>query len=156
METRSTQYGETIDKKSTEWVPLILRILLALVVFPHGAQKLFGLFGGYGFNGTMQYFTEIIGIPWMLGFSVILLETIGALFLAMGIATRLMAFFYTLLGLGIMMVSHLQNGFFMNWYGNQEGEGVEYFLLWLGISIALVISGGGKYSVDKALLSRIG
>ncbi len=154
MEIKKTFNSEEMLKTSKEFVPLILRILLALVVFPHGAQKLFGLFGGYGFTGTMRYFTEIVGIPWVVGFLVILLETIGALLLASGLATRLLAFLYTLLGMGIMIISHLQNGFFMNWYGNQAGEGIEYFILWLAISVTLVISGGGRYSMDYLAMKK--
>ncbi|HMB64218.1 MAG TPA: DoxX family protein [Eudoraea sp.] len=150
METNISRINRAANDKLNEWVPLLLRIPLAIVVFPHGAQKLFGWFGGYGFDGTMKYFTDIVGMPWIVGLLVILMETVGAFLLAGGLATRIMALSYTLLGFGIMSTSLLKNGFFMNWYGNQEGEGIEYFILWFGISIALFISGGGKYSLDSA------
>jgi putative oxidoreductase len=136
------------------WHPLILRVLLGLVIFPHGAQKLLGWFGGYGFSGTMHWFTETMGFPWLMAFLIVMLESLGALALIAGFGSRILAAFFTLLALGIMFSSHIQNGFFMNWFGNQEGEGIEYFLLWIGISLALVISGGGKYSIDRIYLSN--
>ena len=139
---------------TSSWTNLVIRILLAGVIFPHGAQKLFGWFGGYGFEGTMAYFTEAVGLPWLLGFLVILLEALGSIVLLAGFATRILAAAYILLAIGIVTTSHLQYGFFMNWYGNQPGEGIEFFILWLGMSIALLLSGGGRYSADK-YLSRV-
>jgi putative oxidoreductase len=135
------------------WTPLILRVLLALVVFPHGAQKLFGWFGGYGFSGTMDFFTGTVGLPWIIGFFVIILETFGALALLAGVATRLVAICYIFLAIGIATI-HFQNGFFMNWFGNQAGEGYEYFILWIGMAASLAVSGGGKYSVDGSIIMK--
>lgn len=128
---------------------ITLRVLLGIVVFPHGAQKLLGWFGGYGFNGTMQYFTETVGLPWFIGFIVILLESVGALALIAGMGTRIIAGAYIILAAGIMFTSHLQFGFFSNWFGNQKGEGYEYFLLWIGMAIALMFIGGGQYAVER-------
>lgn len=128
---------------------ITLRVLLGIVVFPHGAQKLLGWFGGYGFNGTMQYFTETVGLPWFIGFIVILLESVGALALIAGMGTRIIAGAYIILAAGIMLTSHLQFGFFSNWFGNQKGEGYEYFLLWIGMAIALMFIGGGQYAVER-------
>lgn len=140
-----------IFQTKNEWAPLVLRVLLGVVVFPHGAQKLFGWFGGYGFSGTMSFFTDGMGLPWLLGFLVIILESIGALALIAGFATRLVAIAYVVLALGIIFTSHIQNGFFMNWFGAQAGEGYEYFILWIGMAITLTITGGGKYSIDTKL-----
>lgn len=131
-----------------------VRILLGLVIFPHGAQKLFGWFGGYGFNGTMNYFTGTLGLPWVIGFLVIILESIGALALIIGFGTRIIAASYIVLALGIMFSSHIQHGFFINWFGNQSGEGYEFFLLWIGMAAALLISGAGKFSIDNMFLSK--
>lgn len=130
---------------------LFLRLLLGIVVFPHGAQKLLGWFGGYGFTGTMQYFTQTVGLPWIVGLVVILLESVGALALIAGIGTRFFAASYVVLAAGIAFTSHVQYGFFSNWFGNQKGEGYEYFLLWAGMAIALLFAGGGKYAVDSLL-----
>ena len=128
--------------------------MLGLVVFAHGAQKLLGWFGGYGFSGTMNFFTETVGLPWIIGFLVIILESFGAIALILGIATRLIAFCYIFLALGIVFTSHIQNGFFMNWFGNQQGEGYEFFLLWIAMAISLILNGGGKYSIDKTIVSK--
>jgi putative oxidoreductase len=136
------------------WAPLALRIMLCLVIFPHGAQKLFGWFGGYGLTGTMNFFTDAMGLPWIIGFLVIVLETLGALLLLAGLGTRIIALSFIGLCVGIVLTTHLQNGFFMNWFGNQAGEGYEYFLLWLGMAVSLVMSGGGKWSLDRLYGNR--
>jgi putative oxidoreductase len=132
----------------------ILRVILGIVLFPHGAQKLLGWFGGYGFNGTMGFLTGAAGLPWILAFLVIAIEFFGAIALIFGFATRIVAFGLTALFIGIVFTSHLQNGFFMNWAGNQAGEGFEYHLLVIGIALALLVSGAGKWSVDLALQKK--
>lgn len=131
---------------------LITRLTLGIIIFPHGAQKLFGLFGGYGFSGTMQYFTETAGFPWLVAFLIIIGESIGAIALMAGFATRFVSASFIIIMLGaIFLGGHINNGFFMNWYGTQAGEGYEYHLLVIGISIALLLSGSGKASVDAKL-----
>jgi putative oxidoreductase len=137
---------------SDSWTTTIIRLILGLVIFPHGAQKLLGWFGGYGFNGTMNFFTETVGLPWIIGFLVIVIEFFGSLALIVGFGTRIIAASYIALAIGIMFTSHIQNGFFINWYGNQAGEGFEYFILWIGMSIPLFLDGGGKYAADRLLL----
>ena len=82
------------------WTFIILRILLGLVIFPHGAQKLLGWFGGYGFTGTMNYFTETVGLPWIIGFLVIVIEFFGSIALIAGIGTRIIAASYAVLRVG--------------------------------------------------------
>jgi len=135
-------------------VATLLRVLLGLVLFPHGAQKLLGWFGGYGFDGTMGFLTGTVGLPWILAFLVILIEFFGALLLIAGFATRIVAVGVISLFTGIVFTSHLQNGFFMNWGGSQAGEGFEYHLLAIGIALALLISGAGKWSVDYSLQKK--
>ncbi|WP_247237869.1 DoxX family protein [Telluribacter sp. SYSU D00476] len=129
---------------------LILRVSLGGVVLVHGAQKLLGWFGGYGFTGTMDFFTTTMHLPWLVALSVILLESVGAVALIAGLATRLLALAYTFLAVGIL-ITHVQWGFFMNWFGNQGGEGIEYFLLWIGMAAALISTGSGTFSVDRLL-----
>lgn len=145
---------EKIFKTTDSIAPLGLRIMLALVIFPHGAQKLFGWFGGFGFTGTMSFFTDTMGLPWIIGFSVIILESFGSIALLIGMATRLIALCFLMLAVGITVTSHIQYGFFMNWFGTQQGEGYEYFLLWIGMAISLIITGGGKYSIDKSFIGN--
>ena len=132
----------------------ILRITLGIVLFPHGAQKMLGWFGGYGFNGTMGFLTGAAGLPWILAFLVIAIEFFGALALLFGFATRIVAVGIIALFAGIIFTSHLQNGFFMNWAGSQQGEGFEYHLLIIGMAIALLVNGAGKWSVDHALQKK--
>lgn len=130
-----------------------LRIVLGVVMLPHGLQKTIGAFGGYGFEGTMGYFTST-GIPVVLAFLVIAAESAGAIALIAGFATRISA-----LGiLSVMTVAgfmHKANGFFMNWTGQQKGEGFEFHLLAGAIALALVAGGAGKWSLDRAIAKRI-
>jgi putative oxidoreductase len=134
------------------WEGLVLRFFAGLVMFPHGAQKLLGWFGGYGFSGTMGFFTDTMGLPWLIAFLVIVIEFFGSLLLLAGLGTRIVSATFIILLLGIVFTSHLQHGFFMNWAGAQAGEGIEYFLLYLGICIALLFTGGGKYSTDRTVI----
>ena len=139
---------------SSNWTGVFLRLTIGLVLFPHGAQKMLGVFGGYGFTGTMDYFTNFLHLPWLLGFLVILIEFVGSLLLIAGFAGRLSAAFVIVLMTGIVFTSHIHNGFFMNWLGNQKGEGFEYHLLMIGLSLSLLANGSGKYSVDLLLSQK--
>ena len=132
----------------------IIRIVLGLILLPHGAQKMLGWFGGYGFNGTMGFLTGTAGLPWIMAFLVIAIEFFGAIALIVGFATRIVAVGIISLFTGIIATSHLQNGFFMNWYGNLKGEGYEFHLLIIGMAIALLVSGAGKWSVDYVLQKK--
>jgi putative oxidoreductase len=134
--------------------PLVLRLTLGIVIFPHGAQKLLGWFGGYGFAGTMQFFTQTMGIPWILALLVVIAEFFGALALIAGFLTRLSAFGIGSVMAGAIAMVHWQHGFFMNWSGQQAGEGFEFHLLAIGIAIALMVKGGGAASVDGELARR--
>lgn len=142
---------QIILKSNNDWTGLILRLSIALVLLPHGAQKMLGLFGGYGFSGTMVFFTETMQLPWLIGFLVILIEFVAPFLLLAGLLSRVWALAVTMLMLGIIFTSHLDNGFFMNWFGNQKGEGIEYHLLMIGLSIALLFNGSGRYSLDSKL-----
>lgn len=130
---------------------LLLRWTLALVIFPHGAQKVLGWFGGYGLSGTLDFFTQTMGLPWILALLVILAEFLGAIGLAVGLLTRVAAFGVLSVMLGAIFMVHAQNGFFMNWYGAQKGEGFEYHLLVIGIALFLMLRGGGALSADRTL-----
>jgi putative oxidoreductase len=134
--------------------PLILRLTLGIVMFPHGAQKLLGWFGGHGFAGTMQFFTTTMGIPWVLAFLVVIAEFFGSLALIAGFLTRVSAFGIGAVMTGAIAMVHWQHGFFMNWTGQQAGEGFEFHLLAIGIAIALMVKGGGAASVDGELARR--
>ena len=134
---------------------LVLRVMLGIVFFPHGAQKLLGWFGGHGFVGTMGFFTDKMGLPAAIAFLVIMAESFGALGLIFGLLTRFAAFGIACVMTGAIFTVHLPHGFFMNWFGNQKGEGFEYHLLAIAIAVALMIKGGGRFSVDRAISERL-
>lgn len=135
---------------STEWTPTILRTVLGLVIAAHGAQKLLGWFGGFGFQASMNYFTETMQFPTIMGIAIILLESVGAVALILGLGTRILSALFIGLAIGILFI-HIPNGFFMNWFNNHSGEGYEFFLLWIAMATTLVITGGGRYSIDQKL-----
>ena len=137
------------------WAGLILRLTLGLVMFPHGAQKLLGWYGGFGFNGTMGFFTDVMHLPWIIAFLVIVGEFFGSLGLLIGFLTRLSAASLAVIMVGAIVTTHIPHGFFMNWFGKQQGEGFEYHLLVIGISLALLITGAGKWSVDRFIAEKI-
>ncbi len=132
----------------------LMRLVLGGVMLPHGLQKTLGLFGGHGLVGTYQYFTGTMGLPGILAILVILAEFFGALGLIVGCLTRLAAFGVAAVMAGAIVMVHWPNGFFMNWFGNQQGEGFEYHLLALGLAVALMLRGGGAWSVDRLIAGR--
>jgi len=133
---------------------LVIRVMLGVVFFPHGMQKLLGWYGGYGFTGSMGFFTDTLHIPAIFAFLAIMAEGLGSLGLITGLLTRVAAF-----GIGVNMVVavymlHWQHGFFMNWFGQQKGEGFEFHLLVIAMAVALIIKGGGALSVDRVLAEK--
>lgn len=138
----------------TNTIALIARLAIGIVIFSHGAQKLFGWFGGYGFSGTMGFLTGGAHLPWLIALLVILIESIGSLLVIAGFLTRIAALGILLEFIGVVFTVHLQNGFFMNWSGNQKGEGIEFFLLLFALAVILLIAGGGRASVDAAIISN--
>jgi putative oxidoreductase len=134
-----------------DWALLVLRVLLGLVFFPHGMQKLTTMFGGYGFEGTMGFFTGKLGIAAFFAFLAIMAEGLGWLGLVTGFLTRVAAFGIAVNMAVAVYLLHFQNGFFMNWFGTQKGEGYEFHILVIAIAIVLMIRGGGKWSIDKGI-----
>jgi putative oxidoreductase len=137
------------------WTGLILRVMLGVVMFPHGAQKSLGWYGGFGFAGTLGFFTEQMHLPWLVALLVIIGESFGSLGLLIGLLTRFTAASMALIMVGAIGLVHWPNGFFMNWSGKQAGEGFEYHLLVIAICAALVITGAGKWSVDSVIAKKL-
>jgi len=129
----------------------VLRLVLGVVFLAHGSQKMLGWFGGYGFKGTMGFFTQAMHIPAVFAFLAIAAEFFGGLGLLLGLLSRIAAFGITVTMLVAIFMVHLPNGLFMNWTGQQKGEGIEYHLLVLAMTIALMIRGAGAFSVDRAI-----
>src|SRR6266852_698058 len=111
----------------------IFRLVLGLIFFAHGAQKMLGWFGGFGFSGTMGFFTGTMHIPAPLAFLAIAAEFFGGPGLILGFLTRIGAFGIAVNMLVAIAMVHGPFGFFMNWSGTQKGEGFEYHLLTLAI-----------------------
>jgi len=128
-----------------------MRIMLGIVFFAHGAQKVLGWFGGYGFSGTMGFFTTQMHIPPVFAFLAICAEFFGSLGLIFGFLTRIAAFGIAVNMIVAVLMVHIHVGFFVNWFGNQKGEAFEYHLLALALAIPIMIRGAGAVSVDRAL-----
>jgi putative oxidoreductase len=135
------------------WSGLILRITIALTMFPHGAQKLLGLFGGYGFKPTIDYFTNTMKLPWIIAILIVVIEFICPIALLIGVGSRLCSLLVIIIMTGAIITTNYKFGFFMNWFGTQTGEGFEYHLIVIGICIALLFTGSGKYSIDGIIHS---
>ena len=141
----------SLFRTQSSLAPTLLRLPLGIVFFAHGCQKTFGLFGGAGLHATLNMFEKGMHVPPVFAYLAVAAEFLGGLGLILGFLTRIAA-------LGIcanMCVAiykvHWPNGLFMNWGGNQKGEGIEYHLLAIGMCLALMILGAGLFSVDHAL-----
>ena len=132
----------------------LMRVILGIVFFMHGAQKMLGWFGGFGFSGTMGFFTTQMHIPAPFAFLAIAAEFFGSIGLILGFLTRIAAFGIAVNMLVAIFMVHIHVGFFANWYGNQKGEGIEYHLLALAVAIPIMIRGAGAFSVDAAVASK--
>lgn len=132
----------------------IIRLTLAIVFFAHGAQKALGWFGGNGLSGTLSSFTEGAGLPWIIALLIVIFEFLGSIALFIGFVTRIAALGISCVMIGAISTVHIQYGFFMNWSNNQGGEGFEFHILALGMLIALMVAGGGKWSVDSLIYKR--
>lgn len=152
-----TRALDLLTQTKESYAQLVLRVVLGVVMFPHGAQHLLGWFGGYGFAGTHGWMTQTLGFPSGLAALAIVVEFVAPFALVLGLGGRVAA-----LGIAGLMIgaasTHVQHGFFMNWFGQLSagGEGYEYHLLALAISAAVALSGSGSLSVDRWLTARRG
>lgn len=137
---------------SADPAPFVLRVVLGAILFPHGAQHVFGWFGGYGFAGTHEWMTATLGIPSALATLALVTELVAPLALVAGLGGRIAALAIA----GFMAVAastHVEHGFFMNWFGTLPAgaEGYEFHLLAIAIAVAVAIRGSGAWSVDRLL-----
>lgn len=140
---------------NNDYGALVARVALGLVILPHGAQKALGWFGGYGFQGTMNFFTQQMHIPAPFALLAIAAEFLGALGLITGVLGRISAFGVGFTMLVAALTVHLPNGFFMNWFGAQKGEGIEYFVLAIGLALTVMIKGAGALSIDRLVAKQL-
>lgn len=137
------------------YAPVFARLAIALSIFPHGAQKLLGWYGGGGFETTMGFLTAGAGLPWIIALLVIIIEFFGPLFLLVGAYTRIAAFAVIINFIGVVLTNTIHNGYFMNWAGVEgQGEGLEYFILLFALLFILAIKGAGAWSVDGRFWPR--
>ena len=137
-----------------DYIVLALRVVLAIVIFPQGAQKLLGWYGGFGVEGTLQFFASI-GVPAFLATLVIASDFFGSIALALGLGARLAALGTLAVMLGAMLLVHGEHGFFINWYGAQQGEGIQFHLLASAASVVLLVKGAGSLSLDRLVARRL-
>jgi putative oxidoreductase len=135
-------------------VATIVRLTVALVLFPHGAQHVLGWFGGNGFHGTLGWMTGTLGFPAAFAVLALVTELAAPFALLLGAGGRLAALGVIGLMLGALS-THLANGFFMNWFGTLPAgsEGFEYHILVIALAAVVVLRGSGAWSVD-GLLAR--
>jgi putative oxidoreductase len=136
------------------FAPTLARLALGIVILPHGMQKVFGLFGGFGLNGTLHMFTDQMHIPVAFAVLAILAESLGSIGLIFGFLGRVAAFGIACDMVVAVYMVHAPNGFFMNWAGNQKGEGFEFHILAITLALIVMIYGSGAWSIDRLLTER--
>ena len=134
-----------------DYAVTILRLMFGIVFFAHGAQKALGWFGGYGFSGTMGFFTHQMGVPAPFAALAIAAEFLGSLGLLVGLLSRVAAFGIACNMVVAVCMIHRHFGFFANWTGQQKGEGFEFHILAVAIALVIMIKGSGALSIDRAL-----
>jgi putative oxidoreductase len=134
----------------------ISRLVLGVIFFAHGGQSMFGWFGGYGLTGSMQFFTQHLGIPAVFAFLAIACQFFGGIMLIAGLAGRAAALLIACIMAVAVVKVHWQFGLFMNWFGAQKGEGFEYHLLAIALGMVVVLRGSGAFSLDRLLVKWFG
>ncbi len=129
----------------------VVRFVLGIIFFVHGAQLTLGWFGGYGYAGSMHFFTHGMGIPAPFAFLAIMTQFLGGIGLIVGFLSRIAALCIAVDMLVAILMVHIHVGFFMNWYGMQKGEGYEYHLLVLALCLIIFVKGAGAASIDRMI-----
>lgn len=138
---------------SNDWTLTFVRLLLGVVFFAHGAQKLLGWFGGFGFTATVGAFLKM-GMPLAIAYFAIFVEFFGGLSMIFGLLSRLAGLGIAAEMCGAIATVHYRNGFFMNWYGMQKGEGFEYHLLTIAVAVLIMVRGAGALSLDRMIAGK--
>jgi putative oxidoreductase len=143
-----------LTDKKLDHTLLATRLTVAFVILAHGVQKLFGWFGGFGYEGTMGFFTQAMGLPYIVALLIIVAETFGMLALAAGLLSRFLSATVIAIMLGAIFTVHRANGFYMNWFGSQQGEGYEYHILVIALALITLVNGAGAFAVDNIFVTR--
>ena len=139
---------ESLTGTHADWIVGIARVVLGIIFFAHGAQKMLGWYGGPGLASTMRTFTEHLHLPSTLAFLVIAGELISGVGLIVGLFSRIAALFIVLTMMGAIATVHFRFGLFMDWFGSQKGHGIEYHLLAIALALVVVVKGAGAFSLD--------
>jgi putative oxidoreductase len=138
-----------------DWVTTIVRIVLGVIFFAHGAQMALGWFGGPGLQSTVRTFRENLRIPAPLALLSVAAEFLGGLGLIVGLLSRIAAFGIAIVMSVALLVVHRKFGFFMNWFGEKQGHGIEYHVLVLALALTVIIKGAGAFSLDQVLYQHV-
>jgi len=139
-----------IVSTTNDFTLTIARVVLGVVFFAHGAQKMLGLFGGRGYGGTVDLYSQM-GFSTPVAVLAMVAEFFGGLALMAGFLSRIAVLAIIGKILVAIFTLHAKNGFFMNWSGEQRGEGIEYHLLVIALGLVILIKGSGAFSVDQFL-----
>jgi putative oxidoreductase len=134
-----------------DWTLTASRVILGVVFFAHGAQKMLGWFGGPGLKETLRTMNQFFHLPVPLAFLAVTSEFLGGLGLIVGLLSRVAAIGICITMLSAIVMVHWRNGLFMNWFGDRKGHGIEYHLLAIALAIAIVVRGAGALSLDRLL-----
>jgi putative oxidoreductase len=146
---------ESLLRTRPDWTIAVVRMVLGLIFFAHGAQKMLGWYGGSGLAKTMRMFTEHVHLPSILAFLVIAGEFLGGVGLIVGLFSRIAALVIAVTMLGAIATVHFRFGLFLNWFGDQKGHGVEYHLLAIALAVVVVIKGAGAFSLDRVVYGYV-
>jgi putative oxidoreductase len=130
---------------NADWVLTVARLVLGIILFAHGAQKLLGWYGGPGLARSLQSFVEMLKIPAPLALLLVATEFFGGLGLIVGLFSRLAALGIAFTMIGAIATVHFRYGLFMNWFGDKKGHGIEYHLLVLALVLVVLIKGAGAF-----------
>ncbi len=139
---------ESLTGTHADWIVGIARVVLGIIFFAHGAQKMLGWYGGSGLANSMRTFTDHLHLPSTLAFLVIAGELVSGVGLIVGLFSRIAAVFIALTMVGAIATVHFRFGLFMDWFGSQKGHGIEYHLLAIVLALVVVVKGGGAFSLD--------
>jgi putative oxidoreductase len=140
----------------SSWVPTLARIILGVIFFAHGSQKIFGWFGGHGLKQTLRSMKDFVGLPSVLALAAVAAEFVGGVALIVGFLGRISALGIAVNMLAAIFMVHGKYGLFMNWFGDRKGHGIEYHLLAIALAIVIIAEGSGEFSLDRLLSTRIG
>ena len=146
---------ESLTGTHADWIVGMARVVLGIIFFAHGAQKMLGWYGGPGLANTMRTFTEHLHLPRALAFLVIAGELVSGVGLIVGLFSRIAAVFIVLTMVGAIVTVHFRFGLFMDWFGSQKGHGIEYHLLAIALALVVVVKGAGAFSLDHLVHEHV-